>query len=39
MFLCAYVSGDARGMQVVTAEDASRLDLINIAFGTIRDGL
>ena len=39
MFLCAYVSGDARGMQAVTAEDASRLDLINIAFGTIRDGL
>ena len=39
MFLCAYVSGDARGMRAVTAEDASRLDLINIAFGTIRDGL
>ena len=39
MILCAYVSGDARGMKAVTADDASRLDLINIAFGTLRDGL
>ena len=39
MFLCAYVSGDARGMRAVTADDAARLDLINIAFGTLRDGL
>ena len=39
MILCAYVSGDARGMRAVTADDASRLDLINIAFGTLRDGL
>ena len=39
MFLCAYVAGEARGMRAVTEDDALRLDLINIAFGTIKDGL
>ena len=39
MFLCAYVSGRERGLSAVTEDDARRLDLINIAFGTIRDGL
>ena len=37
MFLCAYCT--ARTLDKVTADDASRLDLINIAFGTLRDGL
>ena len=36
MFLAAYVAG---GMPRVTADDAQKLDLINIAFGTIKDGL
>lgn len=39
MFLCGYVSGAARGLAAVTEDDAKKLDLINIAFGTIRDGL
>lgn len=39
MFLCGYVSGGAHGLAAVTEDDARRLDLINIAFGTIRDGL
>ena len=37
MFLCAYCT--ANTLDRVTADDAARLDLINIAFGTIRDGL
>jgi len=37
MFLCAYCT--ANTLDQVTADDAARLDLINIAFGTIRDGL
>ena len=36
MLICGYVF---RGLDRVTAEDARRLDLINIAFGTIKDGL
>ena len=36
MRICAYVAG---GLGSVTAEDAARLNLINIAFGTIKDGL
>ena len=36
MLICGYVF---RGLDRVTADDARKLDLINIAFGTIRDGL
>ena len=36
MRLCAYVAGH---LNEVTADDVRTLDLINIAFGTIRDGL
>ena len=39
MLLCGYVSGGGRGLAAVTEDDARKLDLINIAFGTIRDGL
>lgn len=34
--ICGYVSGS---LGKVTAEDAEKLDIINIAFGTIKDGL
>ena len=39
MFVCGYVSGGGRGLAAVTEDDARKLDIINIAFGTIRDGL
>ena len=35
MLLCAYVFGH---YDALTDEDAKKLDLINIAFGLIRDG-
>ena len=36
MKLCAYVAGR---LGEVTADDVSKLDVINLAFGTLKDGL